>query len=356
MTATTKTALLSPATGNTDLKHAAKSAWVPFAIGLTALALSVGIATCVGANGVGLPEVVRTVSTHIGLPVEAPPRLIDSLIWELRIPRVLLAALIGAMLAGAGTVLQGLTGNALADPYLLGVSNGASLGAVAVTLFGLGGTALGLSGGALLGALLSFGLMILLLRGGMRTVRIVLTGVVVGQLFAALTSLLIMASADAETTRAIIYWLLGSMTSARWDSVLLCATACAIGLLGCWTRSRALDAFSFGEDTAESLGIGVHATRIAALILTALLTSAAVASVGAVGFVGLIVPHAARFVVGPRHRVLIPFAAIMGALFLVWTDALARIALPPREVPVGVVTALIGVPVFLLILRRRGEL
>lgn len=330
--------------------------WVLFAVGTVALVLSVGVATWVGANGVGLREVAHAFGTRLGLPVEPLPRLLDSLIWQLRVPRVLLAALIGAMLAVSGTVLQGLTGNALADPYLLGVSNGASVGAVAVTLFGLGGTALGLSGGALLGALLSFGAMMLLLRGGMRTVRIVLTGVVVGQLFAALTSLLIMASANAETTRAITYWLLGSMTSARWDAVLLCAIACAIGLAGCWTRSQALDAFSFGEDTAGSLGISVRGTRIAALVLTALLTSVAVASVGAIGFVGLIVPHTARFVVGPRHRVLIPFAAVMGALFLVWTDALARIAMAPREVPVGVVTALIGVPVFLLILRRRGEL
>jgi iron complex transport system permease protein len=355
MTAT-ENQVLAPATEGVSPRRTTTPTWVLFAVGVAALVLSVAVAACVGANGVGLPEVARTVGARLGLPVEPLPRLLDSLIWQLRVPRVLLAALIGAMLAVSGTVLQGLTGNALADPYLLGVSNGASVGAVAVTLFGLGGSALGLSGGALLGALLSFGLMILLLRGGMRTVRIVLTGVVVGQLFAALTSLLIMASADAETTRAITYWLLGSMTSARWDSVLLCAIACAVGLAGCWTRSQALDAFSFGEDTAESLGISVRVTRIAALVLTALLTSVAVASVGAIGFVGLIVPHTARFVVGPRHRVLIPFAAIMGALFLLWTDALARIALAPREVPVGVVTALIGVPVFLLILRRRGEL
>ncbi|MFD9892471.1 FecCD family ABC transporter permease [Amycolatopsis sp. NPDC059027] len=330
--------------------------WMLFVIGLAALALSVGIATCVGANGVGLSELARAVGTRLGLPVEPLPRLLDSLIWQLRVPRVLLAALIGAMLAVSGTVLQGLTGNALADPYLLGVSNGASVGAVSMTLLGLGGSALGLSGGALLGALLSFGLMMLLLRGGMRTVRIVLTGVVVGQLFAALTSLLIMASADAETTRAITYWLLGSMTSARWDSVVVCAIACAVGVAACWNRSQALDAFAFGEDTAESLGISVRATRIGTLVMTALLTSVAVASVGAVGFVGLIVPHAARFMVGPRHRVLTPFAAIMGALFLVWTDALARVALAPREAPVGVITAVIGVPLFLLILRRRGEL
>lgn len=355
MTASGKQVLDTPAV-TARTRRTAMPTWALFTIGLVALVLSVGLAACVGANDVGLPEIARAVGSRLGLPVEPLSRLLDSLIWQLRVPRVLLAALVGAMLAVSGTVLQGLTGNALADPYLLGVSNGASVGAVTVTLFGLGAGALGLSGGALLGALLSFGLMMLLLRGGMRTVRIVLTGVVVGQLFAALTSLLIMASADAETTRAITYWLLGSMTSARWDSVVLCAIACAAGLVGCWTRSQALDAFSFGEDTAESLGISVRTTRITTLVLTALLTSVAVASVGAVGFVGLIVPHAARFIIGPRHRVLMPFAALTGAVFLVWADALARVALAPREVPVGVVTALIGVPLFLVILRKRGEL
>ncbi|WP_337822071.1 FecCD family ABC transporter permease [Amycolatopsis sp. A1MSW2902] len=246
----------------TELRRAATPAWVLFAGGLVVLVLSVGVAGGVGANGVGLPELVHAVGVRFGLSVEPLPRLLDSLIWQLRVPRVLLAALVGAMLAVSGTVLQGLTGNTLADPYLLGVSNGASACAVGVTVLGLGGTALGLSGGALLGALLSFGLMILLLRGSMRTVRIVLTGVVVGQLFAALASLLIMASADAETTRTITYWLLGSITSARWDSVVLCALACVVVLVGCWSRAQALDAFSFGEDTAESLGISVRATRV----------------------------------------------------------------------------------------------
>lgn len=324
--------------------------------GVAVLGLTIVAAVSIGANGVGLPEVVRTVGVHLGLPVQPLPGLLDALVWALRIPRVLLAALVGAMLAVSGALLQGLTGNSLADPYLLGVSNGASAGAVTVVVLGLGGSAVGLASGALLGSLTSFGLMMVLLRGGMQTIRIVLTGVVVGQLFAAVTSLVITTSADSETTRAITYWLLGSLASARWESVTICAVVGLLGLIVCWLRSQALDAFAFGVDTAESLGISVRRTRITVLVVTAFLTSVAVASVGAIGFVGLIVPHAARFVVGPLHRALLPFTAVGGAVFLVWTDAVSRIVFAPREVPVGVFTAIIGVPLFLLIMRRRGEL
>jgi iron complex transport system permease protein len=283
--------------------------------------------------------------------------LTDSLIWQLRLPRVLMAALVGALLAICGTVLQAVTRNALAEPYLLGVSHGASAGAVIVVVLGIGGGAVGLTGGAFTGALLSLGLVLLLLRRrGLDSVRVVLTGVVVGYLFQAVMSLILMASADAETTRAITYWLLGSMASARWDAVIVCAVATIVGLVVFWANASALDGLTFGADTATSLGIDVRTTRRTLLVITALLTAVAVASVGAIGFVGLIVPHAVRFLAGPLHRALLPFSALTGAIFLVWTDALARVAYAPREVPVGVFTALLGVPLFLLILRRRGEL
>jgi iron complex transport system permease protein len=165
-----------------------------------------------------------------------------------------------------------------------------------------------------------------------------------------------MASADAEATRAITFWLLGSMASARWDVVVACAVALVVGVTVIGAHATALDAFAFGADTAASVGVDVRTTRRVLLLVAALLTAVAVASVGAIGFVGLIVPHAVRFLVGPRHRALLPFSALAGALFLVWTDALARVAFAPQEVPVGVFTALLGVPLFLLILRRRGEL
>ncbi|MEU6312556.1 iron ABC transporter permease [Streptomyces sp. NPDC047014] len=329
---------------------------MPLAL-LLVLAFSVAAATRIGAADVGWAELGRAFGSRLGLGGEPLPPLMDSLVWDLRLPRVLMAALVGASLAVCGTVLQAVTRNALADPYLLGVASGASTGAVAVVVLGVGAGALGVTGGALAGALLSFGLLLLLLRRtGLDSARIVLTGVVVGQLFTALTSLVLMASADADTTRALTHWLLGSLAPARWDAVVVCAVVTPLGLAVAWLCANALDGLAFGADTAASLGIGVRGTRMLLLVTTAVLTSVAVATVGAVGFVGLIVPHGVRFLVGPVHRLLLPCAALAGAVFLVWTDALARIAFAPREVPVGVITALIGVPLFLVVLRRRGEL
>ncbi|ALG08748.1 FecCD family ABC transporter permease [Kibdelosporangium phytohabitans] len=322
-----------------------------------ALLVTLLVAVRIGATGVGYADIGRVIGTHLGLPVQPLPRLTDSVIWQLRIPRVLLAALVGAALAVCGAVLQAITRNSLADPYLLGVSNGASTGAVAVVVLGVGASSIGITGGAFAGAALAFTLMLLLLRRSkLHTVRIVLIGVIVGQLFAAVTSLILMASADPDTTRAITYWLLGSLSSARWDSVVVTAIAAAVGLGVIWVCARSLDVLALGHETAAGLGVDVRRTRLVLLVATALLTSVAVASVGAIGFVGLIVPHGVRFLVGPEHRVLLPYTALVGAMFLVWTDALARVAYAPREVPVGVFTALVGVPLFLLVSRKRGEL
>ncbi|MEV7556073.1 iron ABC transporter permease [Streptomyces sp. NPDC089795] len=331
-----------------------------FLTGVLVLVASVAAGTRIGSAEVGWSDLGRVLGARLGLAVEPLPPLLDSLVWDLRLPRVLMAALVGASLAVCGTVLQAVTRNALADPYLLGVSSGASTGAVTVAVLPLSGPAagaLGITGGALVGALLSFGLLVALLhRTGLDSGRIVLTGVVVGQLFTALTSLVLMASADADTTRALTHWLLGSMAPARWDAVMLCAIVTPLGLVAARLCANSLDGLAFGADTAASLGIGVRRTRMLLLVVTAVLTSVAVATVGAIGFVGLIVPHGVRLLVGPLHRVLLPHAALAGAVFLVWTDALARVAFAPREIPVGVITALLGVPLFLLVLRRRGEL
>jgi iron complex transport system permease protein len=347
----------APATAPCALPRAAPARAGLLLAVVVVLAASVAAGVRIGTADVGWTELARVLGARLGLGAAPLPPLVDSLIWDLRLPRVLMAALVGASLAVCGTVLQAVTRNALADPYLLGVSSGASTGAVTVVVLGVGAGTLGVTGGALVGALLSFGLLLMLLRRtGLDSVRIVLTGVVVGQLFTALTSLILMASADADTTRAITHWLLGSMAPARWDAVVVCAIVTPLGLAAAWLCANSLDALAFGADTAASLGIGVRRTRLLLLAVTAVLTSVAVATVGAIGFVGLIVPHGVRFLVGPLHRVLLPYSALAGAVFLVWTDALARFAFAPRELPVGVITALLGVPLFLLVLRRRGEL
>ncbi|SMD25953.1 iron complex transport system permease protein [Kibdelosporangium aridum] len=328
-----------------------------FVFGVVALFLSLAAAMVIGSGDIGFDELARVFGGHIGLDVEPLPRLLDSLVWELRIPRVLMAAVVGAALAISGAVLQSVTRNALAEPYLLGVSHGASTGAVIVVVLAVGGGAISVSAGALVGALGSFGLLLALLgRRGLGSVRVVLTGIVIGLLFHAITYLILMASSDADTTRAIMHWLLGSMAPSRWDSFIVTAVVSALALVVLWLYSTALDGFAFGTDTAASLGINVRRTRLILLVVTAVLTSVVVASVGAIAFVGLIVPHGIRFIAGPLHRTLLPLSALAGAIFLVWTDALSRVAFAPRDVPVGVFTALVGVPLFLLVLRRRGEL
>ncbi|WP_412538012.1 iron chelate uptake ABC transporter family permease subunit [Longispora sp. K20-0274] len=323
-------------------------------LGAPVLAGTLAAGVLLGGVPVSGSDLGRVLGHRLGLPVEALSPIAESLIWDLRVPRVLLAALVGAALAVCGSVLQAVTRNALADPYLLGVSSGASAGAVLVVVLGVGAGALGVTGGAFLGAVGAFALLLALLRQGADPVRIVLTGVVVGQLFAAVSALVLMAAGDAETTRAITHWLLGSLAPARWDAVAVCAACVLAGLVVVWPYAGTLDALSFGTDTAAALGVDVPRARRVLLVTAALLTAVAVATVGAIGFVGLIVPHGVRLLVGPAHRALLPVAALGGAVFLVWTDVLARVAFAPREVPVGVVTALLGVPLFLVVLRRRA--
>ncbi len=328
-----------------------------YLVGPATLLVSIALATPLGIDDITYGGSVESAVARLGWGSSPYPPLLDSLLWDLRLPRVLMAALVGALLAVCGATLQTVTGNALAEPYLLGISSGASTGAVVVVVLGWGGSTVGLTGGAFLGAVASFALLLLLLWGRtLRPLTIVLTGVVIGQLFSAVSSLIIMSSADADATRALTHWLLGSLAPSRWENVVICGIAVAVGFGLIWSRHRALDGLALGSDTATALGVRVTATRLVLLVATAFLTAAAVASVGAIGFVGLIVPHAVRFIVGAGHRALLPASALVGAVFLIWTDALARIAFAPQVVPVGVFTALIGVPVFLLLLRQRGDI
>lgn len=332
--------------------------WPVLAAGATALVISCLVAVTIGAADLSAGEVARSVAAHLGLGTSPLRPLPDSVVWSLRVPRVLLAACVGAGLAMCGCVLQALTRNALADPYLLGISSGASTGAVAVLLLGLGTGVLTLAGGAFIGGLAAFVLVLFLAGSGLRQgvgatmTRMVLTGVAVGQLFSAVTSLVLLAAGDADSLRGVTYWLLGSLTGARWESVLLTGAAVTAGVLVCWSRSADLDAMTFGADAAAALGVPVARTRALLLAATALVTAAAVAASGAIGFVGLILPHVVRRLVGTDHRRLLPASALAGAVFLVWADVLARTVLAPQEVPVGVVTALVGVPVFLAVLRQ----
>ncbi|MEU9592263.1 iron chelate uptake ABC transporter family permease subunit [Streptomyces sp. NPDC048193] len=325
--------------------------------GLAALLASIAAAVTIGPADISAGDVWAAAAAHLGLGESTLAPLRDSIVWNLRMPRTLLAAVCGAGLAVCGAVMQSLLRNPLADPFVLGVSSGASTGAVAVVVLGVGGGAVSLSAGAFLGALISFALVLLLshILGGTSD-RVVLSGVAAMQLFSALTSFVVLTSADAETTRGVLFWLLGSLTGADWGQVLLCATVLAVVLAVCLGYARTLDAFAFGDEAAAGLGVRVTRVRPVLLTSTALLTAALVSCAGAIGFVGLVLPHATRALTGSGHARLLPVTVLTGAVFLVWVDTLARTVLDPQEIPVGVVTSLIGVPAFVAVLYRgRGR-
>nr|WP_320782161.1 iron chelate uptake ABC transporter family permease subunit [Streptomyces sp. CRN 30] len=323
------------------------------AAGLAALALSVAVAVTIGPADISAGDVWSSVAAHLGFGEGTLAPLRDGIVWDLRMPRTLLAAVCGAGLALCGAVMQSLLRNPLADPFVLGVSSGASTGAVAVIVLGVGGGAVSLSAGAFVGALLSFALVLVVSHSlGGSVDRVVLSGVAAMQLFSALTSFTVLTSADAETTRGVLFWLLGSLTGATWTQVLLCAGVLAAVLVVCLVHSATLDAFTFGEEAAASLGVRVGRTRLVLLCATALLTAALVSCAGAIGFVGLVLPHATRALTGTAHARLLPVTVLTGAVFLVWVDTLARTVLDPQEIPVGVVTSLIGVPAFVAVLYR----
>ncbi|WP_081606081.1 FecCD family ABC transporter permease, partial [Rhodococcus sp. AW25M09] len=322
--------------------------------GLLLLLVSVAIAMTLGPAQVSLVNVRDVVLNHVGLadiPVKTSK---NAIVWEERLPRSLVAAACGSGLGICGVIMQSLLRNPLADPFVLGISSGASTGAVLVGILGIGGAALGLSGGAFVGALVAFGLVLLLaqLSGGNND-RVILAGVASTQLFSALTSLVIFAFADSDETRGVMFWLLGSLEGIRWDDVILCVAVVVAGIAVCFYYAFVLDAFSFGNEVASSLGIPVRKARIALLVVTALITATLVSVAGAIGFLGLVLPHAARFLIGSRHSRLIPVTALIGAVFMVWVDAVSRIAFAPTPLPVGVGTALVGVPAFIAILSRR---
>ncbi len=305
------------------------------------------------------PGVVAGVlADRAGLPVEvtwAPSS--DAIVWQVRLPRVLLGIAVGAGLAVCGVALQAMVRNVLADPYLLGINSGASSGAAAAILFGfaagLGQHALSVS--AFLGAMAASALVYGIARSGghVTAVRLLLAGVVVGYALYATTSFLIFASGSAEGARSVLFWLLGSLGLAQWGSplvvVLVVVGATVVLLL---LGSRQLDLLMIGDATARALGTSAAAARTRLLVLVSLCIGVVVAAAGSIGFVGLVVPHLARRAVGARHAYVVPVAALMGAILLVWADIVARTLLAPQEIPIGIITSLVGAP-FLLILVRR---
>ncbi|MFD6054413.1 putative F420-0 ABC transporter permease subunit [Agromyces sp. NPDC060279] len=323
-------------------------------VGLVLLAASLVVAVTLGPAELSPGEVLASLAAHLGFGEPTLSPLRDGIVWQLRMPRVLTAAAVGAGLALCGAVMQAITRNPLADPYLLGLSSGASVGAVVVLVLGWGLLLpLAAFGGAVLALVATLGLALAAGRGGrLAPTTTVLAGVAITSVFGAITSLVIFWSATNDSYREILNWLLGSLSGTDWTSVTIAGGALLVVGAPLIASARTLDAFAVGESGAAALG--VHVARSRALLLggTALLTGALVAVSGSIGFVGLVLPHAVRLVIGPGHRALLPLSAIAGAIFLVWADTGARTLFDPRELPVGILTALIGGPVFAWLLLR----
>nr|WP_204338707.1 iron ABC transporter permease [Rhizobium leguminosarum] len=324
---------------------------------LLLLGLMISLAVSIGEIAIPLATTAEAVSNRLfGTDFELS-RIHQGIVWDYRLSRALVAASAGASLSLSGAILQALLRNPLAEPYVLGISAGASTGAVCVMILGFGYGVLGLSSGAFIGAVIAFLLVGILATGtGGTGERIILCGIAGSQLFNALTSYIVTTSANAEQARGILFWLLGSLSGVRWPDVYLSAPIALTGFVICMAHVRALDAFAFGTDAAASLGIAVRRVQIVLFAMTAAMTASVVSMVGSIGFVGLVIPHAARFLVGPAHRRLLPATALGGAIYMVGADIISRIIIPQQILPIGVVTALFGAPAFAVILYRvRGK-
>src|SRR5699024_6489957 len=283
-------------------------------------------------------------------------RSTDLVIADVRLPRVLLAGIVGAALAVAGMVIQALVRNPLAGPGVLGVSTGAATGAVTVLRFGVLAGVATLHVAAFVGALVTLFVVLWVARTGANVpaARLVLTGMAVSAVLSALTSLLVLTSPDPTLASQVLFWTLGGFGSAEWDLLLLPTVTLFAGVLIALTQAQHLNLLLSGEESAAALGLNVQRFRQWMFLLTAIMIGAAVAVSGVISFVGLMLPHAVRLLVGSDHRKALPVCVLLGAVFMIAADLVARSVLSPEELPVGIVTALVGGPAFVWMLRRNG--
>ncbi|MFJ9629508.1 FecCD family ABC transporter permease [Streptomyces sp. NPDC101175] len=327
---------------------------------LLLLCVSIGCGVGLGAAGIGPADVCRFVWAGVsGGTVRADDAAAYTIVWEIRLPRVVLAAVVGAGLSAVGVAVQAMVRNALADPFVLGISSGAAVGANAVILLGAfaGLGVWALSASAFASALAAMVLVYAVARTphGLTPLRLILTGTALAYGFEAVTTVMVFGAARGEAARSAMMWLLGSLGGATWAQVPLAAVTVAAGWA--WLRRRAepLNALAMGDETAAALGVQPARLRRELFLVTAAVTGTVVAVSGAIGFVGLMVPHLVRMLVGADHRRVLTVAPLAGAVLLVWADVLSRLLLAPAELPVGVITAVVGVPAFLLLMRRGGH-
>lgn len=283
----------------------------------------------------------------------------QNIIWEIRFPRVLLGAICGSGLALCGVLMQCVTKNPIAEPYILGISSGASCGAVAVIVLG-GMSSLGINSvttGAFVGSLIS-GVLVFAIGTQMgkttSTTRLVLSGMAISTIFSALTNLLIYSAENSNQAKSALFWTIGSLGGAKWEVLLFPFIMLVVVMIAALIMSKSLDILLLGDDSAIILGINIKLIKSIILILATLLTSALVAITGAIGFIGLVVPHICRTIAGSDHKKLIVLSSLIGAIFLIVSDVIARGLFPPIEIPIGIITSLVGGPFFLYLISKKN--
>lgn len=282
------------------------------------------------------------------------------IIWEVRMPRVILGAFTGMSLAVVGVIMQATIQNPLGDPYILGLSSGASLGATFSILVGFSGvlSSFGVGLGAFLGALMASILVYFLAKIGGRITpfKMILAGMVISSICSSLTSLIIFLSKDNEGIRTVNFWMMGSLAGAEWSNIVLPIFVSIIPLIYFFTQYRNLNLMVLGDETSITLGLNVEKHRKIYMILSSLVTGVIVSICGTIGFVGIMIPHIVRLIFGTNHKILLPFSALLGAIFLIWADVIARCAVSNMELPIGIITSVIGAPFLLwLMIKGNGE-
>lgn len=341
------------------------------------LLLSILLAVTIGAVKIPLGDVYRIVlyqATHFkigGLETGIAIGDIDFLaggtmyeiVWNVRMPRVMMGAIIGVLLATCGVVMQATVENPLADPYLLGISSGASLGATFSIMIGASAVFTGVLAGmgtafwAFVGALGAMALVMALAHvggGRVTSAKLVLAGCVIGSLCSAFTNMMVYLGRNAENMREVSYWLLGSMVSAKWERLTLPGACMLLGLAFYLTQCRTLNTMLLGDEAAITLGVNLAKRRRVYMVVTSFLSAVAVCTCGIVGFVGLMIPHIMRGFVGSDHRFLLPLTAAAGGIFLIWADVIARVLICNTEIPIGVITSVIGAPIFVYMMVKKS--
>jgi iron complex transport system permease protein len=326
---------------------------------VSVLAITLAIVVCVSATAgqfsIAPSEVFSSIARRVGIAAaDDSHRLVDGALWNVRFPRILLGLVVGAALGVAGTVMQGVFGNPLAEPGVIGVSAGCAVGACTAIVFGLNFFSIAtVPFAAFASGLITTFAVYLLSRatGRTRVLTLVLTGIAVNAVASAIITLFIFV-ADSRNREQIVFWQLGSLNGATWFAVATTAPLFVVGLAITLASTRKLDLLALGERQARHVGVDVERLRVISIVSVAILTAAAVAYAGIISFVGLIVPHLLRLLVGPSHRALVPLSALGGALLISIADVFARTLIPFADLPIGMFTALVGGPLFFLLMRR----